>query len=664
MVKFVLILMVRNESKIIERCLTSVEGLVDAICVTDTGSTDSTCDIVNKYLDTHRGSLHTCEWKNFGHNRTISFMNAKEQLKAIGCDLSTTYGLLLDADMVFVPRFLKHMNLTEPAYKILQRAGTLEYPNTRLIRMDQDVTCKGVTHEYWDIPSVMLEDVYITDLNDGGCKSDKFERDAALLEEGLIEEPDNARYMFYLGQTYHALKRYEDSIDMYQRRIDEGGWYEEVWYSHYIIAQCYRELNKPIEFENWVLKAYAFRPVRSEAIYILAKYFREKGEFYKAKHYVELGKKIPNPEDTLFIERDVYDSLFAYEETILTFYIQKSKKEGLENSLRYLLVSTNPFQEVVLSNMKFYIEPISSNVYPYPVLHDSCGENYHPSSVSTFQSIHNVRFVNYIMNQNDGTYMGKDGFYKESEPIRTQNVVLVHGETRIMNDDVGLPKINSRVKGLEDVRLYRNSSGALCFTATTAEYSSNLQIIRGFYDPEKARYQNCVLMDSPTNQPCEKNWIGIDLTDDVVYRWHPLEIGSFEDSKLKIHTRIKTPLFFKHLRGSAVPMRMGNDLWFLTHFVEHTSPRKYFHCFLVLSFDYVVKKISLPFTFRKKQIEYCLSATHSDGVITCIVSSFDDNPSVVSFLKTDLTWITCTDDAKIRSQFSLCQSTDASRSPD
>ena len=55
MPKFVLILMVKNESKIIERCMKSVEGFVDAFCVTDTGSTDNTRDIVKDFLKTHKG---------------------------------------------------------------------------------------------------------------------------------------------------------------------------------------------------------------------------------------------------------------------------------------------------------------------------------------------------------------------------------------------------------------------------------------------------------------------------------------------------------------------------------------------------------------------------------------------------------------------------------
>ena len=51
-VRIILIIMIKNESKIIERALKSVEDFVDAICVCDTGSTDNTIEIVKKYFKT------------------------------------------------------------------------------------------------------------------------------------------------------------------------------------------------------------------------------------------------------------------------------------------------------------------------------------------------------------------------------------------------------------------------------------------------------------------------------------------------------------------------------------------------------------------------------------------------------------------------------------
>ena len=96
--KFVLILMVRNESKIIQRCLEAVESVVDAFCVHDTGSTDNTVELANEFIKTRKGCVTSSVWKDFGHNRSLSFKAAQEYVQyELKWDLKTTYGLLLDA---------------------------------------------------------------------------------------------------------------------------------------------------------------------------------------------------------------------------------------------------------------------------------------------------------------------------------------------------------------------------------------------------------------------------------------------------------------------------------------------------------------------------------------------------------------------------------------
>jgi glycosyltransferase involved in cell wall biosynthesis len=100
MVKIILISIIKNEEKIIERCITSVLSICDAVCITDTGSTDNTCTIVENLFKNKNivGKLYHDEWKDFGHNRTNAFKNAQEYCNKLGWDSKTTYGLLLDAD--------------------------------------------------------------------------------------------------------------------------------------------------------------------------------------------------------------------------------------------------------------------------------------------------------------------------------------------------------------------------------------------------------------------------------------------------------------------------------------------------------------------------------------------------------------------------------------
>lgn len=636
--------MVKNEEKILKRCLSAVEGLVDAYVITDTGSTDKTVDLASEFLETHEGTVEMCTWKDFGHNRTLSFKNAQNYCKAKKWDLNQTYGLLLDGDMIFVPGKLKEQTLGELGYTLIQSAGNLDYPNTRLVRMDYNWICRGVTHEYWDgdCKSISKEICYIDDQNDGGCKDNKFPRDLALLLKGVQDEPDNVRYWFYLAQTYHSMGKWEQAIENYKKRIEMGGWFEEVWYSHYMIAKSYENLNNPILFEEWVQKGYEFYPKRAEALYHLVKYLRMKGEFFKAMHYIRIGKNIPLSQDSLFIERDAYTGLFDYEETVCRYYTLGTKREALRDSMKYLL-SDKPFLDSVYSNMKFYIEILEGKSKPYPIQRDLFGPNFHPSHVSIAEPYHNIRFVNYNLNHTNTTYTMKDGLYSEHNPVMTQNACYneITQEVTLMDDtSTNLTKIEARVKGLEDVRIYRDSLNEMRFAATVAEYVPHHAMMRGKYDPDTGKYSDCIIMESPSGSYCEKNWLALSGTDDVIYHWFPLQVGKYRGSKLDIHTRHPTPWFFRHLRGSGAPAKVKNEWWALTHFVIGEHPRNYFSCVVVIDAEsFRPKRISVPFLFHSTYVEFCSNIRVKGKTITCIYSTLDDNLSEISFQIKDEDWI-------------------------
>jgi len=226
-------MIVRNESKIITRLLESVLPIIDTYVICDTGSTDDTPNIITKFFDSHniKGEIIYEPFKNFGYNRTIALQAAKGK---------ATYALLLDADMIFKiePSFDKQ-SLSVESYLIIQKGGSLSYYNTRLIRLDIDAKCVCPTHEYYDTPpgsrNEKLDSLWINDIGDGGAKADKFERDIRLLKQGIEEEPNgksNGRYYFYLANSYFNTGRHEESIPYYRRRIEIGGWHEEVFYAH------------------------------------------------------------------------------------------------------------------------------------------------------------------------------------------------------------------------------------------------------------------------------------------------------------------------------------------------------------------------------------------------------------------------------------------------
>lgn len=648
MVKIIFISMIKNEEKIIERCLKNSLSICDAICVTDTGSTDNTCNKVNQIFDTLTIPTKLChdEWKNFGHNRTNAFNNTVQFCQELGWDLNTTYGLLLDGDMILQSVNFNKEELQLNGYKIIQKNNTIEYYNTRFIKLGHQWKCVGVTHEYWDgchTGTITSDKIYIYDIGDGGAKHDKFDRDIRLLTQGLIEEPNNVRYVFYLAQSLKDTGKFKESIKMYKKRISMGGWIEEVWYSHYMIAKIWLYLKDENKFECWANKAYNYKKDRAEPIYELTKYFREVGQQIKSYHYYKIGINIPYPKnDLLFIENKIYDKyLFEYEYSIIQYYVFPNDRiSGLKITCDYLNKYTH-HEDNVYNNIDHYmfrILDIGKNIeLNQPIYND-----FVPTSTALIkynnEIIANVRYVNYRI-QKDGSYLiSKNNVLSNYEKVRTKNAMLklndkLEPDSKVIfmyeNIDSKLSK-ETNILGLEDIRLFSiKGDNKLKCIATSREFSTNStnSIVICDYNLETNTIENGNIIESPNQGDCEKNWIPIE--NKIIYKWHPLQIGEIKNNKLIIDTSTETPKFFRHLRGSSNVVEYNNEYWMIVHGVKYTTPRKYYHMIVILDKEYKLKRHTIPFYFETYMIEYCLGIIIENDYIYMTVSRNDNNPIIV-----------------------------------
>ena len=260
-------MIVKNESRIITRLFDSVLPIIDTYCICDTGSTDNTMQVIKDYFDNKKikGKIIEEPFKNFGYNRTFALNAAKDM---------ADYLIFLDADMILEigPDFTK-TDLIRETYSIRQGSIILQYYNLRLVKTSLDIKCVGATHEHYSHSgkNYKLETLTIKDIGDGGCKENKFTRDIRLLLEDLQKDPKNPRTHFYLGNSYKNIGDFHKAIEHYQKRIDIGGWHEEVWYSHFCIANSYKSMKQMEKAVYWWLKAYNFYPTRAESIYEITK---------------------------------------------------------------------------------------------------------------------------------------------------------------------------------------------------------------------------------------------------------------------------------------------------------------------------------------------------------------------------------------------------------
>jgi tetratricopeptide (TPR) repeat protein len=311
-----LCMIVKNESLVIERCLEAVRPLVDYWVISDTGSTDGTQDLIRKVLDGVPGELHEDPWVDFGHNRTRNIQHAQGK---------ADYLLTLDADHVLrqdapLPR------LTAGSYMLRYDAPGTQHRFKHLMRGDRLWRYEGVTHEYpcTDGPDVQenLDALVIEDQADGGCRSDKFERDARLLRREFERDPDNPRTVFYLANTERDLGHAEEAVALYEQRARMGGWGEEVYCSLLEAGILRAE-----QTDDWpgamdaFSRAWDGRPQRLEACYELVSRLRVAGR-YRTAHAL-LGDVVgsPEPDDLLFTKPWVYRWGLLFEFSITAYWV-------------------------------------------------------------------------------------------------------------------------------------------------------------------------------------------------------------------------------------------------------------------------------------------------------------------------------------------------------
>ena len=647
-------MIVKNEGKIITRLFDSVLPIIDCYCICDTGSTDNTVNIINEYFSSRGipGKVVTEPFKNFCHNRNFSLKS---------CLGMSDYVLLLDADMILeINKFNKNLLNAADSFYILQGNDSFFYQNMRIVKNNGLYSYCGVTHEYINTPNgnkvlgFEKQDLFIRDLGDGGSKGDKFERDIRLLLDGLKEEPNNERYHFYLANSYHDSGKFKDAIDIYRKRIQLGGWQEEVWYSYYRIGLCYKNIGQMSEAICAWMEGYNFYSERLEGLYEIITYYRciskhKLCEIFYALAMNVLHKNLKR-DNYLFLHEDVYTYKLYYEYTIFSSYL------GIHNIndevIKVLNYSTNDSESNnLLQNLKFYKDILNQKTrinIDKTIMSVINNENTQLNSSSSclIPSLDsegykmNIRFVNYYINESGG-YLNCD-----KHIITVNKYVELNKDFSIKTEKwIELKFDNRQYIGIEDIRVFNDvETNKLLFIGTGLHHNNSLGIVTGEYNTDSLTLNENEIVPNFSKTSCEKNWSFVDYNNSthIIYSWFPLQICKINnDSKMLslIETR-KMPNLFKRIRGSTSGFKYskkigenlnGNisinivedEIWFVTHIVSYETPRHYYHVITVFDSKMNLLRYSAPFKFEGDPIEYCLSIIVEDEQVLINYSTWD-----------------------------------------
>lgn len=218
----------KNEEKYIEDCLKKLQPYGFEIVVTDTGSTDRTREIAEKYAD----KVLDFEWINdFSAARNFCASQA-----------SNNWVLALDCD-----EYMESVDLRILRIQMQQKpkqVGVIRMKNIQLRDGDE------LGYSVDDLPRLYNRNFYMYDKpiheqivakkNDsdqlegflmpmevihhgyaitGDDMVKKQERNLEILYEGIKSEPDNPYYYFQAGCSLQVLKRYDEAARMYEKGL-------------------------------------------------------------------------------------------------------------------------------------------------------------------------------------------------------------------------------------------------------------------------------------------------------------------------------------------------------------------------------------------------------------------------------------------------------------
>ncbi|WP_099361310.1 tetratricopeptide repeat-containing glycosyltransferase family 2 protein [Fredinandcohnia onubensis] len=288
-----LCMIVKNEEKVIERCLSSIVNLVDEIIVVDTGSTDNTIELVAQYTK----SIYEFEWINdFSAARNYAASKA-----------SGEWILVLDADEYideenfkeFILELKKDNGQYESYYaKILNFTGDygehlVQNFHDRIYKNNGDIEYHRKIHEQFRSATggplrnnksnlLIFHSGY---LKHTVSEKDKNQRNRELLDQEMKSGNNNAFDFFNLGNEYSSLGDYGKALDSYLEAYKLKRDFRLAWVSTTLvqIVLCLINLKRYTDAINVAKDAENIYINSPEFPYLKGEVFFQRGQLEDAK---------------------------------------------------------------------------------------------------------------------------------------------------------------------------------------------------------------------------------------------------------------------------------------------------------------------------------------------------------------------------------------------
>ena len=283
----------KNEEKYIEECLKRLKPYGFEIVVTDTGSTDRTKEIAEKYAD----KVLDFEWINdFSAARNFCAKNASNNwILSIDCDefMNSVDVKVIRILMQKFPRCTGIIRLRN----IVIENNTEKYTMEDVVRFYNrnfysyinpiheqltifDPSKKDKRYENFMMPMEVVHHGYAISPEE---MQKKQQRNLDILYKNLENNPDDTYTLFQIGQSQYVLGNYEEAVEYYSRAVDSNPPFEYMYVQILIwaYAQALRRLNRDKEAFD-LMEKYADKCKSAKYVFMHAVVCRDNQQPLKA----------------------------------------------------------------------------------------------------------------------------------------------------------------------------------------------------------------------------------------------------------------------------------------------------------------------------------------------------------------------------------------------
>ncbi len=231
-------LIVRDEERVLPRCLDSLVGVCDELCVVDTGSADSTSAVARDYQAKVR-YFTECNGSDGMMADFSAARNAALELATGDWVLQIDADEILEAGASNIRRHVLDGTYDRIGFTICSEGS--RWISGRLFRRGAATKYRNRIHEYIECSGLFLADpeIVVHNLPDKNGKESSRDRNIRLCLIAIQENPDDGRNYHYLGNEYRLAGLLNEAKVSYEKALRLGNFRLGLFHSAYYLAMCY-----------------------------------------------------------------------------------------------------------------------------------------------------------------------------------------------------------------------------------------------------------------------------------------------------------------------------------------------------------------------------------------------------------------------------------------